>query len=433
MLRRLRLAVRRWFLRKDPEAVGAPPLHERPAQVASTPAPEREGLASQPQRSHDVRDDGRRVISHGGGPSTQHETPPDDPAVGPARPDVASTGAREPRTPTAPPPADDPSVTQGEEFTAAQRDPAPSDPEAGTDTSLPGARGESPVSPEPREMFVLTDFSTIMYSSSADGYPAPPGLLAARTAPPQRRWLRRTSTLPPALIVETVRDLDVHGDRVVAALRNEPATVLWPASDDSSPSHEFLVPEPLEDFVIDRGNEKGHPRTLDRALPSHAPAGEEAADDFDRLELVRLLALVLEGLHSADLVAGDLRWETFLFALHPRPAIVVQRPESLRRLGGEYLTSIELDGAAVAAGSPFDTDRRCFAEIAHRLLVTHDPHAALDPWIERRIPGLSEQQVQQARRLWERADGEVGTRPQIAEWKRVLGVDEQADVAPAGR
>jgi hypothetical protein len=272
------------------------------------------------------------------------------------------------------------------------------------------------------EDVLLTDYSAVSYPSVPGEFALPPGVQAATRAQPKRRWASRRSLWRPAMTVELVRELEERSGSVSATLEGEPVEVSWPAQDDHGQSG-FRVHEPDAAYFIAHGEAKGTPRTLDLSIPDRMPAGELAADDLDRLELVRLVAIAVEGLHRADVVTADLGWSTFLFALGPRPAVVLHGPEHIRRLGGEFLAPAyppaDDEGSSI---SPFDADRFRLAVLAYRLLVSHELDGDIDPWNRRGVPGLSDSQVRHAWRLWERSTGPAGTRPQASEWVEALGV-----------
>ncbi len=265
----------------------------------------------------------------------------------------------------------------------------------------------------------LTDYSAVAYAEVSGGYAPPPGDARIGTVPPPR-WLRGASRLLPLLVTETVRDLAQRGSDVDREFNREPVAVLWPASAPEGGPGGFQVAELDASYLVGNGPGKGQPRALEMALPSMATPEERPADDFDRLELIRLVSILLDGLHRHDVVSAGLDWPSFAFTLDPRPRIVLQHPEGLRRLGGEFLGGpSHLDPPL--GGSPFDADRHAFAVLAFRLLVSHEADGALDPWNRRGIRGLSGSQVNRLWALWERAGGPAGTRPQVAEWREALG------------
>src|SRR4051794_4900052 len=125
------------------------------------------------------------------------------------------------------------------------------------------------------------------------------------------------------------------------------------------------------------------------------------------------------------MTTARLEWSTFLFTLDPRPSVLLQRPEALRRLGAEFLVTDPQD-----AGS-LDADRYAFALLAYRLLVSHVPVGVLDCHRQRVIPGLLPAQDRRIWQLWERSAGPEGTRPRIAEWWPALGEINELSVLGA--
>src|SRR5690606_1147739 len=127
-------------------------------------------------------------------------------------------------------------------------------------------------------------------------------------------------------------------------------------------------------------------------------------DDLDRLELARLLALVVDALHRADVITAGLGWQEVLYSLEPRPTVLLHVPDGIRPLGGEFLGAPDIAGHETNGGS-FDRDRYQLALVLYGLLVSHDPDAPLDPWNPEAIPGLTREQARRAYLLWERAAG----------------------------
>jgi len=266
---------------------------------------------------------------------------------------------------------------------------------------------------------VVADLTAIRYLPVPLGFAPPPGWSDQAALRMSRRWSRRSSRLRETLVSETVCDLADRAESVAGLLQDEPVVVLWPSLDDGSPG-DFLIPEPDPSFLIASGDSKGNPRTLDRALPG-AENQDVHVDDFDRLELMRLVAILLDGLHRRDIVLEGAGWRSFAFTVEPRPRIVVLSAGHLRRLGGESLEPPTYVDADAVKGGPFDTDRYRLALLAYRVLVSGELEGDLSPWVTRGIPGLSTTQLSQVSRLWERSIGPAGTRPQAAEWRQALG------------
>lgn len=231
--------------------------------------------------------------------------------------------------------------------------------------------------------------------------------------------MKRRARLHPSLVTEVVSDLTQRGTRARAVVEDEPLDVLWPTAHGTD---EYLVPRVDPAFVVTEGDRRETVRTLDRALPGHAATGDRPADDFDRLELVRLTALLISSLHDQELVTAGVGWETFAFRLEPRPEVVFHLPDRIRRIGGEFLQPPIEPRPAGWSNSPFDSDRGDFAILAFRLLVALEVEADLEPQIVERVPGTSPEQTAVLQRLWERAAGPVGSRPQLVEWLEAFGV-----------
>ena len=210
----------------------------------------------------------------------------------------------------------------------------------------------------------------------------------------------------PRATAELVSELVRAQQEIDVALKSEPIALSLP-SPGSTPQT-YAAEAPPQQFLTD-GRE---PRTLSMALPRGADGDDpDAADALDRLELTRLVGLLLDGLHSHELFTAGVDLEAFAYCLHPRPSIALLNSDRVRRVGGDFLTAtVPTDSA-----SSMDADRHGFAQLARQLLMTHDrPATSL-------IPGLDEMQTRGAHRLWERSAGPVGTRPQLGEWMAVLG------------
>jgi hypothetical protein len=186
-------------------------------------------------------------------------------------------------------------------------------------------------------------------------------------------------------------------------LRKEPVVVSLPAQGATTLDYDLgTVPAGFHD------PELGTPRTLAAALPTgSSDPSTDPVDALDRLELTRLVALLLQGLHDRQYFTSGVDLGSFAFGLHPRPSVVLLRGDLVRRVGGDFLT----DAESTTAPS-LDNDRHGFALLSRALLDAPDPSAV--------IVGLDPEQTRGAHRLWARADGPVGTRPQLTEWLAVL-------------
>ena len=249
--------------------------------------------------------------------------------------------------------------------------------------------------------FELPDFSTIAYPDLPGQFTSPRG--SARTM--VRRDIGR-SRFSPRVTAELVSELERAQQELDAALKGEPIALSLP-SPGSTPQT-YAAEAPPQQFLTD-GRE---PRTLSVALPRAADGDDpDLVDALDRLELTRLVGLLLEELHSHELFTAGVDLDAFAYCLHPRPSIALLNSDRVRRVGGDFLTAT----VPADSGSSMDADRHGFAQLARQLLLTHDLPATSY------IPGLDEVQTRGAHRLWERSAGPVGRRPQLGEWMAVLG------------
>lgn len=265
----------------------------------------------------------------------------------------------------------------------------------------------------------LADYSDVVYAHVPGGFPAPPFAEAALS--PNLRGIgegglaeQRIAALPSSLASEMLQDLAARGRLVVTDLAKEPVLVEWPVS--AGPGGAYFV-APLEPRFLVPGEEGTvGPRTLRQALPGLHGTEERHADDLDRLELVRLVGSLLARLHARDLLTSGATLDAFGFALAPRPCVVLLEPDTVRRLGGEAVRC----PSRHERRSSMDTDRYEFAILAYELLVRALDGAGHAVPGGRCITGLTRDQDRELRRLWGRADGPPGTRPQLGEWMGVL-------------
>jgi hypothetical protein len=274
----------------------------------------------------------------------------------------------------------------------------------------------------PQDLITLTDLSEVVYPPLNESFVWPPGLEAGERPSKRREWVKRSARLHPALVAEVVADLNLLGDHAIAVVEHEPVDVLWPTANEETAG--YLVPRIDPAFFVNERDGRQTLRTLNLALPDHAEESERRADAFDRLELVRLVGLLLGTLHNHGLVTAGISWHTFVFKLEPRPEVVLHRPGRVRRVGGEFLDQPYAARPTGSSPSPYDGDRGDFALLAFRLLVALDLDAPLDLHVLEQVPGTSPSQTEVLRRLWERAAGPTGSRPQLPEWLEAFGVQD---------
>jgi hypothetical protein len=272
-----------------------------------------------------------------------------------------------------------------------------------TQAPLPGRRVEAlpaPARTAPDAPFNLPDYSHLSYPSIPGGFAGP----STSEASVARRQAGRSRFSPGATAVlldelsATQRHLDV-------VLRDEPVVVSLPARGATTLDYDMAT-VPADFYHL----ESGTLRTLAAALPTaSSDPSDDPVDALDRLELTRLVALLLQGLHDRQHFTSRVDLESFAFGLHPRPTVALLRGDLVRRVGGDFLTD-----AKSATAPSMDNDRHGFALLARTLLDAHDHHPSAV------IVGLDAEQTRKAHRLWARAAGPVGTRPQLTEWLAVL-------------
>jgi len=191
----------------------------------------------------------------------------------------------------------------------------------------------------------------------------------------------------------------------------------------------YTMPKIAEKFYFEQTFgpvTKQHLRELQHAIPrnSAVPYPFHVGDD-DRVELVYLVAVFLDALHSNDVVYGDFSWMNFTFSVDPIELCVLDF-DSSRVLGSlPFTRNLPIDspdwedpespGSAVVR---IDSDRYKFALFAYRMLVAKDLNSEIDSeWANR---SRSHSRIEPLRDLWIRSMGPAGTRPQVAEWVRAL-------------
>lgn len=363
-----------------PEAVPAQPqtTPTPPPATRSTgprPAPSR---GSEPAKAHESRADHQRP------PRAGQEVERDDTSLAAEQPVPAGPGAVAP-----PPPAKPVSVE------VARLPDVPVEPPSFPAQHVPQVRPRADIVHD--QPFDLPDFSTVTYPVVTDGFIGPSWVVSERPRVDVGRSpysVRATS--------ELLDELSTAESTIGAALRHEPITIALPAAGSSPGS--YALPRLPETFV---DADTGQPRTLRRAVESQQAA--DSPDALDRLELVRLVARLLDGLHAQDHFTAGVDLDAIAYALHPRPAVTLVAGDRVRRVGGDFLS------VAPSITSSMDGDREGFALLAQQLLLP-DGRFEHDG-----IVGLDESQVRAARSLWNRAAGPEGTRPQVGAWLAVLG------------
>ena len=262
----------------------------------------------------------------------------------------------------------------------------------------------------------LPDLSEVTYEKVREGFPPPPGV-QTRVAPAATgrhgEPVEQHSVLPPGIARDVLTQLALAQRAIAGELRAEPIQLVLPTQ--AAPGH-YRIHGPGEQFYVRAEDGSRELRALSQALPGRGLGEQRQADPLDRLELVRLVAAAVASLHARDLVTAGLDLDTFAFALTPRPEVAVVRPDRLRSMGGEFLTTTEIRDEW---DSP-DRDRFDFGVLSYRLLVGLRDTADIDLGHRPHVPGLDGRQVNEMWRLWQRTTGPAGTRPQMSEWMRGL-------------
>lgn len=234
-------------------------------------------------------------------------------------------------------------------------------------------------------------------------------------------------------VEEDFEQLIAVGAKIREPLAGLPIDFCWP--------EEPLIDSGLAGYVMPRldsryyfayGDKGKHRlRTLEFAVPRpSAFAFPFTVSDADRVVLVQLVAAFLESMHAAGVVYGDLSWGNFSFDTTSEPRLAVYDIDSSRILGSRSFTR-QLPAATRDWNDPMapdlpvatlDADRYKFALLAFRLLAARNLGGRIDPaQVVGSVPGFSPADSRQLKALWSRAAGPQGTRPQLAEWARILG------------
>lgn len=264
--------------------------------------------------------------------------------------------------------------------------------------SAPEARPVE-ISPAPPPAIELADYSTVSFENPHGAFAAPP---TTRTLP--RQEARRTPWAP-RMATGLIDELSEVGPRLEATFEREDVRVSLPQP-ATADGYAVAALEPR--FLVRTAGQPDRARTLRDALSSAASDDDAPLDDLVRLELTRLVAVALDGLHRVDTVLASVDLDTFAFSLTGRPAVTLIEPGNIRRLGGEFLSH-------QAESRGLDDDRADFADLLAVLLSDGAGEIPDD------VPGLSASDSRRLQALADRAAGRPGTRPPVSEWLAVLG------------
>ena len=220
-------------------------------------------------------------------------------------------------------------------------------------------------------------------------------------------------------------------EAISADLRGLPISLCWPelalVSDRDLLGYVMPRIDPSFYFTTKPGlGGKRMPRQLQYAVPKRSAFSlPSALDDADSRVLLQLIARFLESMHRHEWVYGDISWGNFAFTSDPI-RLCVYDFDTTRRLGRVVFTrggpAQTVDWTDPEASNPpvstLDSERFKFALLAYRMLVAKDRHSYIDRDRVATVTGLP--RLRDLQHLWHRADGPIGTRPQLSEWVRVL-------------
>lgn len=255
----------------------------------------------------------------------------------------------------------------------------------------------------------LDDFSAENYVNPAHGFAPPPGA-SQRSGGKARVAYSLTKVspvLPPVLAEELVGELVALEQRLEEQLQAEPIAVHLPRAAPGRAGH-YQLPMLEERFLVRGDDGSVRPRTLELMLSDGLSDPSAHPDALDRLELARLVTILVEELHLADTMTAGLGLDRIAVDLSQgRPAVALVDTDGLRRLGSEFLGGDPGDRS-------IDTDRRELASVVVALLADGD-HRLPDE-----VAGLDKVQVSRLGLLVERTGGPRGTMPRAAEWLEAL-------------
>ncbi|WP_157179981.1 MULTISPECIES: hypothetical protein [Rhodococcus] len=219
---------------------------------------------------------------------------------------------------------------------------------------------------------------------------------------------------------------------VGAAVSGHPIHLCWPASPVRRDGEliGYTMPRIGGQFYFEMtfgSVTKKHARELQHAIPRKQGAVPFPfeVDDQQRLELVYLVAVFLDGMHRNDIIYGDFSWMNFTFSLDPVELCVLDFDSSRVQGSLPFTRSLPLDspnwedpqwlGSVLVR---MDSDRYKFALFAYRMLVARSLDAEIDP--DRAAEWGRATGSTMLRGLWSRAMGVAGTRPPLSQWVAAL-------------
>jgi hypothetical protein len=157
----------------------------------------------------------------------------------------------------------------------------------------------------------------------------------------------------------------------------------------------------------------------------------ETADVHERLVLAQQLAGVLALLHGASLVFGDLSYRNEVYALRPRPSIMLLDCDAVRHVGeAAAIAQLDSPGWRAPEGGPQTVASDCYKLGLFVLRILTPGHNA-----QNRDPAAADHQLdREGRRLLRAALGEAPRRrPAAADWAAYLAEQVARRRTPAAR
>lgn len=186
----------------------------------------------------------------------------------------------------------------------------------------------------------------------------------------------------------------------------------------------FLMPHVPKNFY---GTIGGKPKLVELQYllyePNWAWQDLHQPDLTGRLEIATLAAKLIDLLHTHGWVIGDLSFRNLLWRPGAPYEVFMLDCDGLRRHGAEPVlrqahTPDWNDPHQPSSGPDLDTDRYKLALLVGRVLSrTPSVRPGEEPAL---LPGLPDQVVTAVRELFNRAQGQRGTRPSAAEWVQAL-------------
>jgi hypothetical protein len=182
---------------------------------------------------------------------------------------------------------------------------------------------------------------------------------------------------------------------------------------------------PEEFFITIRGRDKLADLSFLAAEPSPLWGGVPLPSPAVRVEILRHFAGAMQALHQRQIVLGDVSFANVLWAVRPRPRVMLIDCDGMRREGRlpvlPQAETLDWNDPLAAAGSApdMDRDRYKLALAVLRVLAGRlDARPGADNVVNRHA--LSEHARVSVGELLQLAAGPVGTRPTAVAWAAAL-------------